>query len=205
MKIGIIEYGLGNLRSVQEAVRKCGYDAVITRSPDELAKCSKLILPGVGAFEIGMKNIHSLGLVECLTEFVMLDKKPLLAICLGFQMLANRSDERGNHKGLGWINAQVKEMSDQNGELRIPHIGWNDTDLLRPSVLWGGMPQSPIFYYVHGFHVDCIDESTVLARCNYGIDFVAAIRCGNIVGTQFHPEKSQKAGLQFIKNFIESI
>lgn len=203
MRVAIIDYGLGNLRSVAGAVRKVGHEPVMTGIADEIARCDKLILPGVGAFGDGMSNLSERGLVDALGVLVNGNKMPLLAICLGFQLLAQESDEFGHHAGLGWINARVKKLDSGREYLRIPHVGWNDLLMSGDSILWDGIPDDVLAYYVHSYHVVCDDERIVIGRCFYGSEFVAAIEQGNIYATQFHPEKSQYFGLAIIKNFIE--
>ena len=203
IKIAIIDYGLGNLRSVYGSVEKLGHQAYITNDIAKFEEADKLILPGVGAFEDGMKSLNNLGLVEPLTKLVLDEQKPILAICLGFQLLANESHEFGLHKGLGWIDAEVKKIDTKNSDLRVPHVGWNDLFVTKDCILWKNIPEDTLFYYVHSFHVNCSSDDIVVGKCSYGIDFTAAVQQGNIYGTQFHPEKSQYYGLEVLKNFIE--
>ena len=205
MKIAIINYGLGNLRSVYGAVEKLGHRAYITNDIAKFEEADKLILPGVGAFGDGMKNLNNLGLIEPLTKLVLNEKKPILAICLGFQLLANESHEFGLHKGLGWIDAVVKKIDTKNSDLRVPHVGWNDLFVTRDCILWKNIPEDTLFYYVHSFQVHCASDDIVVGKCIYGTEFTAAVQQGNIYGTQFHPEKSQYHGLEVLKNFIEKI
>ena len=152
-----------------------------------------------------MKNLKNLDLIEPLEEFVNIKKKPILGICLGFQLLAKESFEFGHHKGLGWIDASVKKFILDEFKLRIPHVGWNDLLKNRDCILWEGIPNDAIFYYVHSYFVHCKNEKIIAGKCKYGIEFVSAIQQENIFGTQFHPEKSQFYGLEIIKNFIEKI
>ena len=203
MKIGIIDYGLGNLHSVLGAVRKVGYDAVITNDTLEIENFDKLILPGVGAYADGIRNIKDLNLIQPLEEFVKIKKKPILGICLGFQLLANESFEFGHHKGLGWIDASVEKFSLEDKKIRVPHVGWNDLLICRDNVLWDGIPNDAIFYYVHSYYVNCKNDKIITGKCRYGVEFVSAIQQENIFATQFHPEKSQFNGLRILKNFIE--
>ena len=205
MKIAIVNYGLGNLRSVFGAVEKLGHEAFITNDVSKLKEADRLILPGVGAFADGMKNLDNLGLIEPLTKMVLNEQKPILAICLGFQLLSNKSYEFGTHKGLGWIDAEVKKIDTKKLELRVPHVGWNDLLKVRDCILWDSIPEKALFYYVHSFHVKCASDDIVVGKCNYGIEFTAAIQQANIYGTQFHPEKSQYYGLEVLSNFIEKI
>ena len=199
--VAIIDYGLGNLRSVAGAVAKVGFEARITSDVNELKSAEKLILPGVGAFADGMKNLRERGLVEPLTQMVAHEKKPILGICLGAQLLTKSSEEFGHHEGLGWIDASVMRLNPQGG-LRVPHVGWNDLFQVRPSVLFEGIPNGALFYYVHSFHIVCNDPKLVIGECEYGMRVTAAVQSGSIYATQFHPEKSQLHGLQMLKNFL---
>lgn len=201
--VAIIDYGIGNRQSIAEAIRKAGHNPVITRHLDELAAADSLILPGVGAFGPGMKNLKSFGLIPTLEKLIMRDGKPLLGICLGFQLLAKKSEEFGVHNGLGWLDASVIRIKSDQTNLKVPHVGWGETKICKNSIIWDGIPDNSHFYYVHSYHVDCSDTSCVLATVTYGGLLVSAVRVRNIVATQFHPEKSQKYGLKLIKNFIE--
>jgi len=205
MRISIIDYGLGNLHSVLGAVRKTGYDAIVTNNISELYKSDKLILPGVGAFEDGIKNLKQLNLMDPLHELVNIKKKPILGICLGFQLLAKESFEFGCHRGLGWVDATVKKLSFNDEKIRIPHVGWNNLIQKKESKLWSKVPKDALFYYVHSYFMDCQNKEIIIGKCNYGNEFVSAIEQQNIIGTQFHPEKSQFFGLKIIKNFIEKL
>ena len=203
MKIAIIDYGLGNLHSVLGAVRKIGYDAIITNEASKILNCDKIILPGVGSFAEGIRNIKNLKLIDPLNEFVNIKKKPILGICLGFQLLALESFEFGHHKGLGWIDASVEKLNVEDKKLRIPHVGWNDLFKYNSTILWDEIPSEALFYYVHSYHMKCKNEEIIVGKCFYGTEFVSAIQQKNIFATQFHPEKSQFYGLKIIKNFIE--
>ncbi|MBN2126501.1 MAG: imidazole glycerol phosphate synthase subunit HisH [Deltaproteobacteria bacterium] len=200
--IGIVQYGLGNTRSVAGAVERLGFEPVLTDRPELLARADKLILPGVGAFGDGMKNLKDRGLVEALNSLVGEQHKPILGICLGFQLMAERGYEFGDHQGLGWIKAEVVKM-ETRGELRLPHVGWNDLFQIRESLLWEGIPSNALFYYVHSYHVRCEEEGIVVGESEYGYRFVAAVEKVNVYGTQFHPEKSQQWGLEVLRNFLE--
>lgn len=201
--IAIVNYGLGNLRSVAGAVERLGYQAKITGDPCDFAKANKLILPGVGAFGDGMLNIRTANLDLALDKEVLEKKKPILGICLGFQLMAQTSEEFGNHKGLGWISADVVRLKAEG--LPLPHVGWNDlsfTDV--PTPLWENVNQDALFYYVHTYRLKCHDKSIIVGECEYGERFPAAISMGNIHGTQFHPEKSQQWGLVVLQNFLKN-
>ena len=157
MKVSIIDYGLGNLHSVYGAISKTGVKVTITNDINKLEKSDKLILPGVGAFADGIGNLKKMGLIEPLNHLVVEEKKPILAICLGFQLLAKHSDEFGSHEGLGFINARVRKIKKINEKIKIPHVGWNDLVQVQNSFLWNDIPRDTLFYYVHSYHVICED------------------------------------------------
>lgn len=199
-KIGIINYGLGNLGSVSSAVHKLGHEAFVSDNIEYLMSAEKLILPGVGAFGDAMRNLRSLALVEPLTHMVMELKKPILGICLGSQLMARESTEFGRHEGLGWIDASVVKMETRG--LRIPHVGWNTLYQTKDDMLFDGIPKDALFYYVHSYHIRSIDPDIVIGECEYGIRFTSAIHRDNIYAIQFHPEKSQLCGLNLLNNFL---
>jgi len=200
--IGIIDYGLGNLRSVLGAIGKLGFQGSITSNPDELAQADKLILPGVGAFGDGIGNLKARNLIDPLSEIVTRDRKPILGICLGFQLLAEHSEEYGDHKGLGWIPGRVRRIDPGPQGLRVPHVGWNDFEPTRDCILFDDVPNPALFYFVHSFYLDT-DAETAVGTCTYAVPMTAAVQRGNVFGTQFHPEKSQQHGLTVLKNFLE--
>jgi len=200
--IGIVDYGLGNLTSVAGAVAKVGFEPVVSADATVLGDCEKLILPGVGAFGDGMKNLRERGLVGPLTELVTKAGKPILGICLGFQLLARKSKEFGDHEGLGWIDAEVTAMAPADRNLRVPHVGWNELYQCRDCVLFDDVPDGGLFYYVHSYALRPADRGGVVGECDYGGRFAAAVQSGSIFGTQFHPEKSQLHGLTLLKNFL---
>lgn len=201
--IGIIDYGLGNLTSVAGAVEKLGFEPRISADLEVLARADKLILPGVGAFGDGMQNLHDRGLVAPLTEMVQGGGKPVLGICLGFQLLALESEEFGTHEGLGWITARVRRLQPDDAELRIPHVGWNELHQVRECVLFEEVPDEALFYYVHSFRLDPVTPDMVVGVTDYGGRIVAAVQRDTIYGVQFHPEKSQRYGLRLLRNFLE--
>ena len=200
--IGIIDYGLGNLTSVAGAVEKVGFKPVVSSDARVLSDCEKLILPGVGAFGDGMRNLRDRGLVEPLTRMTTKAGKPILGICLGFQLLARKSQEFGEHQGLGWIDAEVVPLDPADAKLRVPHVGWNELYQTRESVLFDDVPDEGLFYYVHSFKLRPAGSDVVIGECDYGGRFAAAVQKGSIFGTQFHPEKSQQHGLTLLKNFL---
>lgn len=202
--IAIIDYGMGNLRSVQKGFEKVGCDAVVTSDPKVLLDAERVVLPGVGAFRDCIRNLEEGGFVEPILK-VIKEGKPFLGICLGLQLLFTESEEFGIHKGLNVIPGKVlrfpEGMHEAGEELKVPHMGWNQLDIKRPSPLFNGIDSGSNVYFVHSYYVKPEDESVVAATTNYGIDFCAAIWRDNVVAAQFHPEKSQEKGLTMLKNF----
>ena len=198
--IAIIDYGMGNLPNVKRAVEKFATeDVVITSNIEEIKSADKLILPGVGAFGDAMRNIDRLGFRDVIIEES--SKKPILGICLGLHLLFEKSEEDLSEKGLGLIKGDVKKFkNDMN--LKVPEIGWNSIDIKKESRVLKGLDSGTYFYFVHSYYVDPI-EDVVVAKTNYGIDFVSVVEKGNIMACQFHPEKSHDEGLKIIENFIK--
>jgi glutamine amidotransferase len=205
--IAIVDYGAGNVRSVMNVFEAIGPNSLLTNDPDILAKASAIVLPGVGAFGDCMKSLRRLKLVEPLNELVLHEKKPYLGICLGMQFLGRESCERGVHRGLGWIQGKVELLVPKEKKFRIPHMGWNDIYMHKSCPLFEGLEDSPVFYFVHSYHlaVDKEDANAVTATCWHGTTVTAAVQKDNIFGTQFHPEKSQKSGIKLLKNFLKGI
>jgi glutamine amidotransferase len=200
--IAVVDYGLGNVTSVVSACRKLDHDAVVTHDRTKLSDAKKLILPGVGAFGDGMRLLRERALIEPLTRMVQAGK-PLLGICLGFELIAETSEEFGFFQGLGWVKAHVRRLQPAEPSLRIPHVGWNAVRQCRPSVLFRDIPDDALFYFVHSYCLQTTEADLPLGTCDYGGRFVAVIERGNIYGTQFHPEKSQRYGLTMLRNFLE--
>lgn len=201
--ITIIDYNTGNLGSIQNILRKIGEDSIVTSDISEIAKASKIILPGVGAFDTGMKNLIDLGLIDILNKKVIIDKIPVLGICLGMQLISNGSEE-GSYNGLGWLDAAtVRFRFVDSTEYKIPHMGWNFTEQKKESKLFTGMYPLPRFYFVHSYFFKANDTSDILTSTNYEIEFTSAVERGNILGVQFHPEKSHKFGMKLLKNFVD--
>jgi imidazole glycerol-phosphate synthase subunit HisH len=200
--IVIVDYGMGNLGSVLNMLKKAGAGAVISSIASVIETGEKLILPGVGSFDNGMKSLADRGLVEVLNRKVLGDRTPILGICLGMQLFSRRSEE-GSLPGLGWIDADTTKFrfDGGRGKRAIPHMGWNVIRTTKTHPLLQGFEEPPRFYFVHSYHVQCRDAADVLATCEYGIEFTAAVRRDNIMGTQFHPEKSHKFGLRVLGNF----
>lgn len=203
--IAIIDYGMGNLRSVHKAFERLGINAITSSNIEEIKKATKIVLPGVGHFEKGMQNLKKLNLIELLNEKVLQKKVPVLGICLGMQLLTEFSEE-GFCSGLGWINAQTKAFKfaeENNDHLRIPHMGWNHVLKQGENPLLRGHDFSSPFYFVHSYFVECHVKEELVASTVYGIKFTSIVNKGNIFGTQFHPEKSHQQGLKLLKNFAE--
>jgi imidazole glycerol-phosphate synthase subunit HisH len=197
--IKIVDYGMGNLRSVQKAFEKLGAEAVICARPTELAGAEKLILPGVGAFRDAIHELRRMELDKPVREHIAAGR-PFLGICLGLQMLFDVSYEDGQWEGLGVLPGKVVRFEDQP-DLKIPHMGWNTLDIVRPHRLFEGIANGSSVYFVHSYYVVPSDESVVAARTEHGTTFVSAVARDNLFATQFHPEKSQAVGLRILKNF----
>lgn len=199
--IAIINYGLGNLTSILNMHRRLGIDAIITNKEEEIRTAHKLILPGVGHFKTGMQNLQESGLQQLLNDQVLQKEKPVLGICLGAQLMTRHSDE-GNIIGLGWVDADTIAFNKQqmNG-LKVPHMGWADISIKDNSALWNGFTNQPRFYHVHAYHFKFDTDDEISATANYGYSFATAFQKKNIYGTQFHPEKSNRFGMQLIQNF----
>lgn len=203
MKTAIISYGLGNLASVYKALDSLGANPFIVESPAGLREADRIVLPGVGAFSDGMKCLSDKGWIEGINETVVIEKKPLLGICLGMQMLATVGNEGGVHEGLSLIPGEVKHLTKLGCGLRVPHVGWNDVNYKEGSPLFMHIPQKSDFYFVHSFAFVPDNVDHVLAATSYDIDITAVVGHKCIMGCQFHPEKSSKAGLQLLRNFLE--
>lgn len=202
--ISIVDYGMGNIGSLENMILKAGGVPRIIRSPSEVREAEKLILPGVGHFDNAMRILGESGLKDALNEAVLGSRCPILCICLGAQLVTGGSEE-GNLPGLGWIKGYTKTFSfkEKGIGLRIPHMGWNNIVPQKPSSLLVGLDEDLYFYFVHSFHLVLEDREDILATTIYGYPFHSAIERGNVFATQFHPEKSHKYGMRLIKNFVE--
>lgn len=202
--IAIIDYGMGNLKSVANTLDYLGYEYIITNSEESIKEAEKLILPGVGAFNLAMQNLIRLNLINILNIEVITNNKPILGICLGMQLMAIDSTEYGHTKGLGWLNGNVIEFDLKDKNLKVPHMGWNEIKLKKnDSKLFNRISDNTNFYFVHSYHFVTNDVNIIEATCNYGYEFVCAVSNDNIFATQFHPEKSQDNGLDVISNFLK--
>ena len=203
MKIAIINYGMGNLGSVRRSLESLGIDVIIAEHPTQLLNANRIILPGVGSFGEGMKKLSSEGWMESLQIQVIEKSKPLLGICLGMQMLSSSSEENGLNKGLNFISGKVIRLDKLGCDLRVPHVGWNEVKYQENTPLFKDVPQGMDFYFVHSYVFIADNPANVIATSSYGIGVTAAVSKNHIFGTQFHPEKSSKAGQRILKNFIE--
>ena len=202
--IVIVDYGMGNLGSVLNMLKKIGTKARISSSVEDIEKADKLILPGVGAFDNGIKHLKKLNLLSVLNEKVLNCKTPILGICLGMQLLSQESEE-GVSKGLCWIDGKVIKFKFNGNDqsLKIPHMGWNLAMASKQSKLLQGFDREIRFYFVHSYHMICSNKSDALMETEYGYRFISAVQCDNIFGVQFHPEKSHRFGMKLLKNFCE--
>lgn len=203
--IVVIDYGMGNLQSVQKALKRIGADSKISSSSSEISGAAKLILPGVGHFKNGMNNLRQSGLDKILCKKVVEEKTPVLGICLGMQLFTKWSEE-ADMEGFGWIDAKtVKFVFHGNStNTRIPHMGWNSLSVNKKSSVLEGIADTDSFYFVHSYFVQCEKESDILSTTSYGAEFVSSFQKENITGVQFHPEKSHSAGLRILNNFCKT-
>jgi imidazole glycerol-phosphate synthase subunit HisH len=200
--ITIVDYGMGNLGSIQNMFRRIKVESEITGDIDKIAAAEKILLPGVGAFDAAMLRINESGMKEILDRKATVEKVPVLGICLGMQLLSHSSEE-GKLKGLGWIDAKTIRFQLADPSLKVPHMGWNLVYKKRESSLINNFPEEPRFYFVHSYHVQCSNANDVLTTTHYGIDFHSIIQHQNIYGAQFHPEKSHKFGMKLLQNFAQ--
>jgi len=202
--VAIIDYGMGNIISVSNALTALGATVLTAESPAQLRQASHILLPGVGAFADAMRNLTDRGWITPLEDEVLGNSKPFLGICLGMQVLAEIGMEHGEHQGLGWIKGRVERLSPQEKNLRVPHIGWNSVhpSELGAETLFRGVADGEDFYFVHSYAFIPEDSAYCAAVCDHGGDFCAAVASGNVLGTQFHPEKSQRAGWRVLSNFL---
>lgn len=195
--IAIIDYGMGNLRSVEKALEKMGFPVVVTADPEQVINAKGVVLPGVGAFADAMKNLGEAGMLPAIKE-VANQEKPFLGICLGLQLMFSESEENGLHQGLNIFPGRVRKIP---AGVKIPHMGWNQVKIIKENPLLQGIPSGSNFYFVHSYYVEPVDQEVVTTTTDYNIEFTSIASRGNITGIQFHPEKSSKLGLKILQNF----
>ena len=200
--IGVIDYGAGNLRSVCNSLKKLSVNSTLIRSPEDIKDISSIIFPGVGSFGDSSEQLKKQRLFDPIKSWLK-DDRPFLGICIGFQMLFEKSDESPNSDGFGIIPGKVVRFPEEN-LLKVPHMGWNEIKFENSSdPIWQGIKTSTHFYFVHSYYPEPLESNSVSSITSYGLEFASSVRCGNIFGTQFHPEKSQTAGLKLISNFLK--
>ena len=202
--IAIVDYGSGNIQAIQNIFTKLKIETFFASNPDDLHKAEKIILPGVGAFDEAMSQLENSGMKYALNDFALVQKKPVLGICVGMQVMAKSSDE-GVMKGLGWFDATVKKIDEARilFKPKLPHMGWNEVQPKQESPLLEGIDLEKGFYFIHSYYFDAHDNKDILLESNYGEAFSCAVRKDNIFGFQFHPEKSHSNGINLFKNFAE--
>lgn len=201
--ITIIDYGMGNVGSLENMIKRVGGEVIVSSSPDDIKEANKLILPGVGHFDNAVQRLKENGFLDLLNQKVIDKKVPILCICLGAQLVTESSEE-GKLPGLGWVKARtVRFRMDADPDFKIPHMGWNDVNLRKDSILFKNMYMEPCFYFVHSYHFVCYDPADILTTSFYGYEFTSAIEHENIYAVQFHPEKSHKYGIMLMRNFVE--
>lgn len=201
-KIVIIDYDMGNTLSISNALSKLGYESTVSYQKSDINNADGLILPGVGAFKEAMHNLNNKNIIQTLEKNIIQDKKPILGICLGMQIMANSGEEMGYTKGLGWIDAEVKKINIPG--MAVPHVGWNSIDIIKKEPLFKGIMSDSHFYFDHSYHFIC-DEKYISSYTQYKELVVASVQKNNIFATQFHPEKSQNLGLRLIRNFLNYV
>ncbi|MBS83526.1 MAG: imidazole glycerol phosphate synthase subunit HisH [Gammaproteobacteria bacterium] len=205
--IAILEYGMGNTKSVENAISLLDEQVVVTSNSKIIKESDAIILPGVGSFAKGITNLHNMNMIQLLNEQVIDNKKPYLGICLGLEFLATKSFEGGENNGFNWIEGTINKIEPSDPQLKVPHMGWNDTTIVNSGVLFSEI-EEPSFYYLHSyyFQVDKNEKKSISSICEYGnIPITASIQKDNIFAVQFHPEKSQNTGIKLLQNFIQYV
>jgi glutamine amidotransferase len=202
--ITVVDLGISNLQSVLEGFRRVGATFEVTKQPDDVERAQSVVLPGVGAFRDGMRALHEHGLVDSLRRHALERKRPLTGICLGMQLLADGSEEHGSHEGLGLVPGRSVRLQPSDGSLRVPNMGWCDVTVRRPGTLLAEDADGRAFYFAHSYHLEVADTDDIAATLDYSGPIVAAIERANITGVQFHPEKSQDAGLDVLAAFART-
>ena len=200
--VAVIDYGMGNVRSVMNALSEIGAQSELVAEPAAVSKFDRVILPGVGAFAQAIQRLRTSGMADELDKYVATGK-PVLGICLGMQLMCSTSMEDGEHEGLDWIKARVVRFPNMQG-LKIPHMGWNGLRYAEDDPLFSGLAEGGDVYFVHSYYVDCTDKKDEIATTEHGIPFASIFRRDNLFGMQFHPEKSQQIGLTLLSNFLKS-
>ena len=199
--VTIVDYKTGNLGSIRNMLKKIGEPSIITADPVEILNATKIILPGVGAFDVGVKKLKNAGIWNVLIEKVIVQKVPILGICLGAQIMT-RGSEEGMEQGFGWVDADtIKFEIEKGSKLKVPNMGWNHANVEKESKLFEKSPKDPRFYFVHSYHFRFFDSTQVLTTTKYSYNFCSAFESDNVIGVQFHPEKSHKFGMKLLKNF----
>ncbi|MGN1468067.1 MAG: imidazole glycerol phosphate synthase subunit HisH [Ruminococcus sp.] len=202
--IAIIDYGAGNIQSVYKALKFIDCDAVVTKNPDEILKADGAILPGVGSFGDTMDTMQKYGIKDTVIKYTQ-SGKPFLGICLGLQLLFPKSEESVGAEGLSILQGEIKKIPNNSGELKIPHIGWNNLNIKKHDGLFKGIDGSPYVYFVHSYYLDALDKDIVSSQTNYGVLIDASVQKDNVFATQFHPEKSGDVGLKMLRNFADIV
>ncbi|GAA4457323.1 imidazole glycerol phosphate synthase subunit HisH [Nibrella saemangeumensis] len=204
LKVVVVDYGMGNLRSVHNKFRRMDVDCCLSADPTVIQQAQALILPGVGHYGKAMDRLRQLDLLQLLHDRVLGEQVPVMGICLGMQLLMEHSEE-GDAAGLGWIRGNTVRFRFDQTRLKVPHIGWNSVENVRPHPILEGLQPDELFYFVHSYHVDLADPADALHRTHYGYPFVSAVQRDNIFGFQYHPEKSQDAGVTLFRNFVNLV
>lgn len=199
--VTIVDYGMGNLKSVSKAIEAVGASVEVTAEPSKVSEAERLVLPGVGAFGKAVENLEEAGLAEGIMEFLKTER-PFLGICLGLQLLFEESEEERKRSGLGVLCGGVKRFS---GGLKVPHMGWNTINKTKETKLFENVPDGSYMYFVHSYYVDPEDQDEAVCSTEYGVNFTSAVQKGNVMGVQFHPEKSQDLGLAVLANFVRNL
>lgn len=202
--IVIVDFQMGNAGSIRNMLKKCGVASLISSNPADIEGADKLILPGVGAFDTAIRNLHEGGLFDVLNRKVLLESTPILGICLGMQIMTRQSEE-GVLQGLGWIDAETVRFRGLPQGMKVPHMGWNRISKIAPHAILDGLGDNPRFYFVHSYYVRCFSPSNRLASTVHGIEFTSAIIQGHTIGVQFHPEKSHRFGIRLLRNFADML
>jgi glutamine amidotransferase len=200
--VGILDYQAGNIRSIVSAFETLGAQVEVVSVQDQIRDCTHVVLPGVGAFGFCVQKLQESGLLPALEEWAILNNRPTLGICVGMQLLADVGYELGESKGLGWIGGQVRPLEAKPPLIRVPHVGWNNATFIEKFGSFG-QGESPDFYFDHSYAFFEPKHGSIVAKCTHGAEFAVVVRRGNLVAAQFHPEKSQEAGLQFLSSFLE--